>query len=166
MRCRRSPQRSGAAGRPKRSQTNRCTTFQFQLATRSPPSIGCAARGEPPVCGYLGPVGRPRPVQRRRRGRCPPALGQQQDGVPPLPLPCRNPSTQILDRCSRSSSTPPTPNYCTLWPSSSTNLSRISPRLWFSSRFRPGTTTALRLPRPVSPRAGSDLLRVQTGCAG
>ena len=41
------------------------------------------------------------PFQRRRRGRCPPALGQQQDGVPPLPLPWRrcqdHPSTQILD---------------------------------------------------------------------
>ena len=79
------------------------------------------------------------PFQRRRRGRCPPALGQQQDGVPPLPLPGRrrqgHPSTQILDFHLPLFQRPiylphahhlPFPNYCTPWPSSTTNLSHFS----------------------------------------
>ena len=41
------------------------------------------------------------PLQRRRRRRCPPALRQQQDGLPPLPLPgCgrqNHPPPQVLD---------------------------------------------------------------------
>ena len=72
------------------------------------------------------------PFQRRRRGLCPPALGQQQDGVPPLPLPWRRrKSLTSICHCSKDRSISLTliiypPNYCTLWPSSSTNLSHFS----------------------------------------
>ena len=77
------------------------------------------------------------PFQRRRRGRCPPALGQQQDGVPPLPWRRRqdHPSTQILDFHLSLFQRPvylphadhqPSPNPCTPWPSSSTNVSHFS----------------------------------------
>ena len=98
---------------PNRSETNRRTPLQYQLASSMPAcsgnsgtaafnSAGCLSTkggGEPPVCSNIK-AGRPSlaeggqptadgvgiPFQRLRRGRGGPALCQQQHGVPPPEL--------------------------------------------------------------------------------
>ena len=98
---------------PNRSQTNCRTPFQYQLASWIPACSGnsctaafnsshclsSSAGGTPRTARISGPQALPRrrptptgrwcagPLQRLRRRRCRPALGQQPDGVPPLPLP-------------------------------------------------------------------------------